>query len=148
MRTLLGILVAATMLWAVACEKHVSPVASTEMMIETTVAANNTGYTAYDTLGNAVVTGTMTIDASDSSSVTGTWVLDSTAVHYRIGPQVGSGTLRGSLHNGVLTVDLNPGWADNNVFLSGTYSGSTYSGTWYYSTFVGTVSRGTFVVRW
>ena len=44
-------------------------------------------------------------------------------------------------------IDLNPGVADNNVFLSGTFQGDTIRGEWSFSGFPGVISEGTFIAE-
>jgi hypothetical protein len=41
-------------------------------------------------------------------------------------------------------LDLNPGWADNNVLLDGALNGSTWTGRWSYSTLGGALNGGSF----
>jgi len=98
-----------------------------------------------------VVQGTLTLVVAADSSVTGTWELarvpgsDTTIA---VGPQLGRGTLRGQLAPTGVWVDLNPGWADNNVFLSLLANASDrLSGTWDHSTLLGSVSRGPVQLR-
>lgn len=94
-----------------------------------------------------VVTGTVTLLVDEDSAVTGSWELrrvpssDSTI---QVGPQLGSGTLAGRLNaSGIVAVDLNPGWADNNVFLAlGGATPNRLTGTWDHSTFIGPVAGG------
>lgn len=93
-----------------------------------------------------VVTGIVRFQVEDDSSVTGTWELhrvpgsDTSIV---VGPQLGTGTLQGRRSASGLWLDLNPGWADNNVFLAlRAPVSSTLSGTWDHSTIVGPVTGG------
>jgi len=104
-------------------------------------------YSYLADLGDSpVVEGTMTFQVAADSTVTGTWELhrvpvsDTTLV---VGPQTGSGTIAGRRTATGVWLDLNPGWADNNVFLAlipETTGG--LSGTWDYSTLIGPVSGG------
>jgi hypothetical protein len=64
-----------------------------------------------------------------------------------VGPQVGTGTLAGSFDGTVLTIDLNPGIADNNVFVTGTFQGNTLRGDWSFTGFPGPISQGTFIAE-
>ena len=43
-----------------------------------------------------------------------------------------------------ISMNLNPGWADNNVVLSGTVEKDRISGKWTWITFVGPTAEGTF----
>jgi hypothetical protein len=101
-------------------------------------------YRGYNSKDILVVTGSMTLALIDSISISGTWMLECIVPGEKVGPQTGSGTLRGSLQGGRIMVDLNPGWADNNVFLSGSFDKDRISGTWMWSTFVGPTSKGKF----
>ena len=94
-----------------------------------------------------VVTGTMTLQVGEDSAVTGSWELrrvPGSDPNIQVGPQVGSGTLAGRLDaSGFVAVDLNPGWADNNVYLLlGGYTPSRLTGTWDHSTLIGSVAGG------
>lgn len=94
-----------------------------------------------------VVTGTVTLQVAEDSAVTGIWELrrvPGSDTTIEVGPQLGSGTLAGRLDaSGMISVDLNPGWADNNVYLM--LAGTTLdrlTGTWDHSTFIGPVAGG------
>ena len=94
-----------------------------------------------------VVTGTVTLLVDEDSAVTGIWELrrvPGTDTTIQVGPQLGSGTLAGRLTaSGIVAVDLNPGWADNNVFLAlGGATRDRLTGTWDHSTFIGPVAGG------
>jgi hypothetical protein len=91
--------------------------------------------------------GQITLDIAADSSVTGSWKLawapgaDTTAL---VGPQVGTGLLAGRQAGTSLWLDLNPGWADYNVFLQADSRHPGYAGQWYVGTITGTRSSGTF----
>jgi hypothetical protein len=94
-----------------------------------------------------VVTGTVTLLVDGDSAVTGTWELrrvPGTDTTIQVGPQLGSGTLAGRLNaSGIVALDLNPGWADNNVFLAfGATARDLLTGTWDHSTLIGPVAGG------
>ncbi len=76
-------------------------------------------YRAYTSAGVLAVVGTCTLARTDSTSIGGAWSLEGVSSIDRIGPQVGAGTLAGQLKGSKLSVNLNPGWADNNVILTG-----------------------------
>ncbi len=101
-------------------------------------------YHAYESDGSLVVAGTLTMVSADSASINGTWDLKQVHASDQIGPQVGSGKLAGSVHEGTIWVNLNPSWKDNNVFLQGTVEGDRISGNWSWSTFIGRTAGGTF----
>lgn len=108
-------------------------------------------YRAYDPDGRLLLVGAVTLEARADSAITGTWEIgwapgaDTTAV---VGPQVGTGTLAGRYDGENTLIDLNPGWADNNVFLvAGAANGADLSGEWQHSTFIGPVAEGRFELR-
>ncbi len=98
-------------------------------------------YTGYDSLGAAIITGTLGFRSVDSTSTRGVWELDGPAGY---GPQIGVGTFEGWIDGGVVTLNLNPGWADNNVFLYGRLAAGVYSGQWDWVTFIGPTYTGSF----
>lgn len=81
---------------------------------------------------------------TDSTAIAGTWAFQGVSSVDRVGPQVGSGTLAGELTGSKLSIDLNPGWRDNNVILIGSAQGEKIVGTWSWITFAGPTSNGTF----
>ena len=104
-------------------------------------------YSYLAQIGNApVVEGRLTLVVADDSSVTGTWELQrvpASDTTITVGPQLGSGTLRGQLAASGLWLDLNPGWADNNVFLSlSSQTAASLAGLWDHSTLLGSVAGG------
>jgi hypothetical protein len=101
-------------------------------------------YKGYNSKGVLVVIGSMTLAVTDSRTVSGTWKLDCIALGENVGPQTGNGTLAGSVQDARVMVNLNPGWADNNVFLSGSFDNDRFVGTWMWSTYIGPTSQGTF----
>ncbi len=99
-----------------------------------------------------VVTGTVTLLVDKDSAVTGSWELrrvPGSDPAIQVGPQLGSGTLVGRLNaSGIVAVDLNPGWADNNVFLAlGGTARDLLTGTWDHSTIIGPVAGGSVELR-
>jgi hypothetical protein len=98
-----------------------------------------------------VVEGTLTLVVAADSSVTGTWELQrvpASDTNISVGPQLGSGRLQGRLSATGIWVDLNPGWADNNVFLAlDAKAYETLSGTWDHSTIIGPVTGGPVQLR-
>ena len=80
--------------------------------------------------------------------INGTWNLRAVGDPGNVGPQVGAGTLEGEVDQaGKVHINLNPGMADNNVFLIGSFVGGprgSIEGEWRVSTFVGEVATGRF----
>lgn len=114
-------------------------------------------YNGYDSSGDLLVTGTLWLyyetrnDPDFSTTITGEWDLQQVKTAENIGPQVGQGKLRGSVEdNGTVYIDLNPGWADNNVTLFGHFGSElrdSIDGDWSFSTFVGPVNSGRFEAK-
>mgnify|MGYP001180832947 FL=1 len=101
--------------------------------------------------GADVVTGTVQLLAQEDSSITGTWALQrvpGSDTSIAVGPQLGTGTLQGHRTASELWLDLNPGWADNNVFLVLQPAVSNaLAGTWDHSTIIGPVTGGPVELR-
>ncbi|MEM1268927.1 MAG: hypothetical protein AAGI08_02660, partial [Bacteroidota bacterium] len=117
-------------------------------------------YVARDVDGTPVVSGTLRLVFADgdgartAEGVSGTWAFEAAQTgldEQEIGPQLGMGSLEGGIgSDGEIWINLNPGLADNNVFLSGRFTENArgeLSGTWSYSTFVGSVAGGTFAAE-
>lgn len=108
-------------------------------------------YRAYDESGRALLVGTVTLAVATDSTLTGSWDIrwapgaDTTTI---VGPQVGTGTLAGRSGAEHGTIDLNPGWADNNVYLlmDQTDEG-LLAGEWQHSTLLGPVAQGRFKLQ-
>ena len=101
-------------------------------------------YRAYNSKGELAVSGTMTFEEVDTISVSGIWAFAAVLTSEAVGPQVGTGKLAGSLQKSSISINLNPGWADNNVFLQGTVFSDSITGRWMWSTFVGPTAEGKF----
>jgi hypothetical protein len=101
-------------------------------------------YTGFDSSGRVVVTGWLTLELGDPAHVTGEWRLEPVGSPENIGPQTGEGRLEGAMAAGVLSVNLNPEAADNNVFLDGTLAGDDFRGRWTFSGFAGVLNQGSF----
>jgi hypothetical protein len=105
-------------------------------------------YSASSLQGTELLAGTLRLAVHADSSVTGTrqidWVAgaDTTAP---VGPQVGHGTLSGrQIADGSVQLNLNPFYADNNVFLSATADVTGLSGEWSWSGIAGPIANGRF----
>lgn len=101
-------------------------------------------YKALDPKHQVVVTGTLTMRIDDAGLVQGEWALEKQGSFEKTGPQIGAGTLEGSIQNNDIQINLNPGWADNNVLLSGRFERGAWVGTWSWVTFAGPTSGGSF----
>lgn len=107
----------------------------------------NFDYVAFDEEGTRVLTGRLELDVRDKGSVRGSWEIDwaeGANQHTPVGPQVGKGSLVGTITDGELTLDLNPQNADNDVGLLGALDGARIAGRWEYVTFAGPAGTGTF----
>ena len=124
-----------------ACKDIGEPVASMPLLPGPPTSYS---YSGYNSKGLLIVVGSMILAVTDSQVVSGTWALECIAQGEKVGPQTGSGTLKGIIQDSRVALNLNPGWADNNVFLSGTFDKDRFSGTWMWSTFVGSTSEGRF----
>ena len=124
-----------------ACSDGGDPVASLPPLGS---SPSSYSYNGYNSKGLLVVVGSITLVVTDSQVVSGTWTLECIAQGEKVGPQTGSGTLTGSFQNSRVAVNLNPGWVDNNVFLSGTFDKDRFIGSWMWSTFAGPTSEGRF----
>lgn len=102
-------------------------------------------YTAYNAGDSLVVIGSITLINPDSTLLTGSWNLAAVDGATDVGPQSGTGMLRGSTATGV-SINLNPDWADNNVLLMGAFTGREITGTWQWISFVGVTAQGRFVM--
>ncbi len=104
-------------------------------------------YQAFDSTGTLVVTGWLSFNFIDSTEIEGAWNFDKIGNPSNIGPQIGEGQLKGSLFDNTININLNPNFADNNVFLNGTLNDNIFEGDWSWSTFVGETNRGTFQAK-
>lgn len=101
-------------------------------------------YVGYDEGGAKVVEGRLSLTSIDGDRLKGTWELKQIGEPKRIGPQVGTGDLIGTVRGTEVLLDLNPNMNDNNVNLHGKVEGKRYKGAWTFNGFAGTLSRGTF----
>ncbi len=109
-------------------------------------------YTSFDKNGAKVVEGRLSltsvekrrIQSEEQIQIKGNWQLNKVGNQERIGPQVGSGDLIGSIIEGELRLDLNPNISDANVILKGKIEGKRFHGTWSFKGYAGTISEGTF----
>lgn len=109
-------------------------------------------YTGYDKDGSKIVEGRLSITSveprrskhEESYEIKGHWRLNKIGNPEKIGPQVGTGDLLGSVDEGEIYIDLNPNMNDNNVTLQGKIEGRRFHGTWRYSGLKGAINQGTF----
>jgi hypothetical protein len=73
----------------------------------------------------------------------GQWRLTSSTDAFPAGATKG-GTYRGSVSDGNISMDLNPGTADDNVILTSTKADASQKEEWYHSTFIGRRAMGSF----
>jgi len=107
-------------------------------------------YEATTTVGLPLLEGELVLRYPTDSTVAGTWSIRRSPgadPDIEVGPQVGSGTLVGMRDGNTLYLDLNPGWADNNVMLVGEASAGALRGRWTWSAFTGPRSSGRFTAQ-
>ena len=112
-------------------------------------AAAATHLEIRDQSGAVVATGELELPKSlpaTGQSFEGKWRLDSSTDAFPAGATK-NGTYRGSVGgDGNISIDLNPGTADNNVILSSSKADAGLKGQWYHSTFVGRRAKGSFTL--
>lgn len=112
-------------------------------------------YTAYDSTDSPVVRGTLWLNYVETGSdvehpyqVEGHWRLQKVVAEAEVGPQTGTGRLRGLIdEEGTVRIDLNPNFDDNNVILRGAFTEEQLgdiAGEWTHHTFAGVARGGTF----
>jgi hypothetical protein len=108
---------------------------------------NRYSYTAYDSTGHPVVTGWIKIEISDSNRVEGSWYLTKIRSSVKTTHATGDGKLEGVIENNGISLDLNPGWRDNNTVLVGKFEDNKITGKWAWISFIGITEEGTFVAN-
>ena len=108
---------------------------------------NRYSYTAYDSTGHPVVTGWIKIEISDSNRVEGSWYLTKTRSSIKTTHATGDGMLEGTIDNNGISLDLNPGWRDNNTVLVGKFEDNKITGKWAWISFIGITEEGTFIAN-
>ena len=103
-------------------------------------------YTGYDSTRNKIISGYLWIDSVDSTVVKGRWDFKRVSSEENIGPQIGKGKFEGTMNMlGTMSLNLNPGMVDNNVFLQGSMSlPYRYDEKWSYCGFPGEINWGRF----
>jgi hypothetical protein len=102
-------------------------------------------YKAYDSTGALVVQGWFGLIMHDSTQVSGEWHFTKIDSASNIGPHFGDGNLVGDFTHKILSLNLNPDYIDNNVFLQGSIAGDTISGKWFWDGFPGVLNQGNFL---
>ena len=86
-----------------------------------------------------------TIIYNNSKTFNGNWNFKAVGNLDNPRPQVGTGELIGEIdENNMVSVDLNPGWADNNAYLNGKFENGVLTGEWSWVGFAGIPEKGTF----
>ena len=102
-------------------------------------------FVSFDEDGNKLVDGEFTIIYNDSKTFKGSWDFKAVGNLDNPRPQVGTGELIGEIdENNQVSVDLNPGWADNNAYLNGKFGNGVLTGEWSWVGFAGIPEKGTF----
>jgi hypothetical protein len=102
-------------------------------------------YNAYDTSGALLINGWFTLIIQDSTHIRGEWHFKKMNPPQKsAGPQFGDGQLSGSFQGTNLSINLNPTYVDNNVFLSGPLTSHEYIGSWNWVSFIGRTGGGHF----
>jgi hypothetical protein len=98
--------------------------------------------------GDPLLVGQLKMDVLEDSTISGTWSshwVPGADRSIEVGDQIGDGTLAGrQSEDGLVYIDLNPGYADNNVTLVATPIGGGFTGTWHWSTIAGIRTQGRF----
>jgi hypothetical protein len=96
----------------------------------------------YNAAGTVIATGRIDLPAQlPPNGFEGSWQLKSATASFPSGATK-SGRYSCQLAGQELSIDLNPGMADNNVSLLGTPSNGSWNGTWYYGTQAGGKEMG------
>jgi hypothetical protein len=127
----------------------------------------NYRYTAMTADGQPILEGTLTLRFAEDTipdettdegggcchwTISGTWSIgwmEGADTTLDVGPQVGTGDLRGAIlhgeQEGKLALDLSPGWADYNAGLLAVREGDRLTGEWGWSAINGPRTSGPFV---
>jgi hypothetical protein len=111
--------------------------------------ARTYNYKGFDTNGNVLVEGVITLRLEETIQVKGDWklqILDKNK-YKELGPQDGSGKIVGQLKGDTIFLNLNPDQYENNIFLDGKVTKADVfkiSGKWGLYGFVGKLNEGNF----
>lgn len=112
------------------------------------ISAGIYNYIAKDKSGAVIAEGKLEITSLTPDAISGKWEIKTSAPMSQTGPQSGKGKIGGQLSGNKIILDLNPGWRDNNVVLSGRFQKGKLSGTWSWNGIAGTMAAGTFEATW
>lgn len=104
-------------------------------------------YRADDASGRAAAEGRLSLVSDAAGGITGSWRIARVGEFREIGPQLGAGLLAGALEGDSAWINLNPGWADNNVLLVGRLTADQFEGRWQWIGFAGVQAGGDFDAR-
>ncbi len=103
-------------------------------------------YTALDSTGTTIVSGTMSFFLPDSGRFEGQWSLQKTGNPSRIGHQAGNGSIVGFVNDSTVNINLNPYRIDDNVILVADFDHLVLRGKWMWVGFSGVLNHGTFTL--
>ena len=107
-------------------------------------------YKGFDTNGNLLVAGVITLRVDETNQVKGDWELRVLAKDRakELGPQDGSGKLTGQIKGDSISLNLNPDVFGDNIYLEGKVSKADIfriTGKWgHYGYYEGKLSEGNF----
>ncbi len=97
-----------------------------------------------------ILFGRFILAVATNDEITGEWQIDwidGISQEGNVGPQIGRGSLRGTLLEGFFHLNLNPELTDNNVVLVGHWGDGDLSGEWGVVGIGGIVVRGGFTLE-
>ena len=150
MRKPAGCLLRPAVVWSLLVCAAGSPLAGCERPVAPARPASERGpqqtpnLVFYDSGGRAVAAGMLSLSArpAEATEFDGTWRLVSAEPGF---PQATvDGPVRARADGARVSINLNPGTADDNVILDGTISGDAFSGQWLHAKFAGAARKGRF----
>jgi hypothetical protein len=112
-------------------------------------------YQAFDPKSHLVAEGRLTFQPDPKHGSNFYWgtkaihqvrSFETAGPHETIGGKGTPQTALGQLNGDQVSIDLNAGYADNNILLKGKLTGNSIKGTWGHSTIAGIRERGTFTL--
>lgn len=105
-------------------------------------------FTSFDENGDKLVEGVFSVLYNDSKTFKGSWEFKAVGNLDNPRPQAGTGELLGEIdENDLVVIDLNPGWRDNNAYLTGKFENGSFKGDWSWVGFTGIQEKGTFTAK-